>query len=460
MNSCPTNRFLSTIIVMDFNTFEDVTAYLDSFSYSDKAKAPGFLRGARVERMYLLLSHLGHPERDYKTIHIAGSKGKGSTALYISTLLKSANVKCGLYLSPHLRDYRERFTLSGSFFPTDFLIECARELKEKIDSFSLPPSLGSSKPSTFEMYTLYAYLLFSRSHCEQAVIETGIGGRLDATNTISSYAEVLTAVELEHRELLGNTIREIAIEKSKIIKPFSTVFIGKERGDAKEVFIKEAKEMNASYFTLDNELLNYQTKTTEKGEECTINFKDGSSYSLTLSMRGEVQVQNAALAILCAKKLGFFNGEESLRAIEKATLPGRFEMHSLKNKTVVLDVAHTKSSMDNTISSFNELFKEKKSRVCIFGAVAGKDTKGMLSSILSSFDNVIISKPGSFKKSNIEEIYKAACDLKRKEQSIFLLEDAAPAFAKALTLGSAILIAGSFYLAANFDEVIDGYKCK
>ncbi len=439
---------------MDFSNFDEVVSYLDSFSYKDKAQAPGIIRDARLERMEILLKALDNPEKSYKTLHLAGSKGKGSTGLYLASLLKAKGFKTGLYLSPHLKDYRERFTLAGDFFEDSFLLETAEILYEKTHNLTLPEALGPIYPSTFEMYTAYAYLLFAKASCTWAVIETGMGGRLDATNTIESTASILLPIELEHTSVLGNTITEIAREKSKIIKHSDKgVFVSLQKDEALEVFKKEAESKGVPLFSLASALKKLETETNEEAEICHISFTYGTSYDLKLAMKGVVMAENAALAILCAKKLGFITAE-GLKSIEKARLPGRFEEIKKENHTITLDVAHTGESMKHTISSFIALHKKREERVCIFGSVLGKDTYHMLLAIIKEFDKIIISRPGNFKKSDIEGIYKEAMALKNDKQEIFLLEKADEAYEKALEMGKHILITGSFYLSAEFEEVI------
>ena len=147
---------------------------LESFFDSYMPSLSSSLRENRLERMSLLLDHLGNPEKTFQTIHIAGSKGKGSTATFLSALLEGKGYSVGLYLSPHVYDIRERFTLASRFFSDEEYTLALEELQEKLSSFSLPSSLGPERPTTFELYTAYAYLLFKRKGCRWAVIETGL----------------------------------------------------------------------------------------------------------------------------------------------------------------------------------------------------------------------------------------------------------------------------------------------
>ena len=199
---------------MQISSFEDVIRFTEQFTNLEKQTSHYTTRTYRLDRMHDLLAHLGNPERAFKKIHLAGSKGKGSTASYLASALTSMGYKTGLYLSPHLVDYRERFTLSGTFFDDSLLVSTGQELADSIEGFTFRDEWGETNPTTFELFTAYAYLLFKNSGCSWAIIETGLGGRLDATNTIIPEASVLCPIELEHTKILGSTIREIATEKS------------------------------------------------------------------------------------------------------------------------------------------------------------------------------------------------------------------------------------------------------
>lgn len=226
---------------------------LESFFDSYMPSLSSSLRENRLERMSLLLDHLGNPEKSFQTIHIAGSKGKGSTATFLSALLEKKGYSVGLYLSPHVYDIRERFTIASRFFSDEEYTLALEELQEKLSSFSLPSSLGPEKPTTFELYTAYAYLLFKRKGCKWAVIETGLGGRLDATNTISPYATLFTPIELEHTKILGSTLTEIAREKAGIMREGVPSFSFPQREEAEKELKRNAEEIGSplSFLSID-----------------------------------------------------------------------------------------------------------------------------------------------------------------------------------------------------------------
>lgn len=294
-------------------------------------------------------------------------------------------------------------------------------------------------------------MLFKNTHCEYAVIETGMGGRLDATNTLQPVACVLTPIELEHTAVLGNTIELIATEKSKIIKPEAKCFFSYQKPSALNIFKEEAKACNAEYFSLADYVSKIESYTTDSCEKTLIKWKDGTSENLNLLLKGHVQSENAALALLVLKNLGFTNSETIRKAIEEAMLPGHFEKVSEK-PDIYIDGAHTVASLTNLISSFKEIHNSKNSTV-IFGCLSDKDIDKMTDLVVDNFSRIIIATPGTFKKSNIDSIFNVVCEkTKDTDKSVKLIPDVKQAldFAKKNTpANEAVLVAGSFYLAGD-----------
>ncbi|MGH0052843.1 MAG: bifunctional folylpolyglutamate synthase/dihydrofolate synthase, partial [Sphaerochaetaceae bacterium] len=419
---------------MQISSFDDVISFTERFTNLEKQTSHYTTRIYRLDRMHSLLAHLGNPERAFKKIHLAGSKGKGSTASYLASALTSLGYKTGLYLSPHLSDYRERFTMSGTFFDEDLLINSGQELVQGIRGFTFRDEWGETNPTTFELFTAYAYLLFKNSGCSWAVIETGLGGRLDATNTIIPEASVLCPIELEHTKILGSTIAEIATEKSKIIKPGVPVFIGLEDGEALKVFLAEAKAQQSKVYLLEDHLLSLVSSTTTEGEQVHYQWKDGEEEHLCLSMRGQVQAQNSALAMLTLKALGLFE-KKVLPALEQNQIPGRFQQLA-KNPNLYVDGAHTTRSLQALLNSFSSLHPTKKNTV-IFGALEDKDHTHMLELLLDHFQRIIISRPGTFKKSDISQLHQLAMSLAAKREckyEIYLIEDNKEALKEAFSI--------------------------
>ncbi len=446
---------------MQISSFDDVLRFTEQFTNLEKQTTHYTTRTYRLDRMEALLKHLGNPEKSFKKIHLAGSKGKGSTASYLAASLTALGFKTGLYMSPHLSDYRERFTLSGTFFDDYILVAAGQELVDALSGFVFTDEWGETNPTTFELYTAYAFLLFKISGCDWAVIETGLGGRLDATNTIIPEASVLCPIELEHTKILGNTIAEIAGEKSKIIKEGVPVFIGWEEGEALQVFLEEAKQKHSPAFLIDEYLENLQTTTTTEGEKVTYTWKDGTKQDLCLQMRGHVQAQNTALALLVLKQLGLFD-ERVLPALEKNQIPGRFQQLAAK-PYLYLDGAHTLRSLKALLASFSDLHPSDSNTV-IFGALEDKDHTHMIELLLDHFTKIIISQPGTFKKSDIKALAALTRSLANKRDvsyDIILIEDNAEALKQAFAMtpkDSAILTCGSFYLAGGIKRAFDAAR--
>lgn len=403
----------------------------------------GLLRDNRLERMKLLLAQLGNPENSFKSIHIAGSKGKGSTAFFISRMLSGNGHKCGLYLSPHVYDLRERFTLSGVFFSDQAYLKAAADLESGIRCFKLPPQLGPEKPTTFELYTAYSYILFRNENCDYAAIETGLGGRLDATNTISPIAEIITTIELEHTDILGDTIEKIAAEKAGIIKEHSSVFVGNTAKEAISVIGKRCNDMNS-------ELAAFQSSFQDaklKGSIVSAMI-NGRKISIKLPYPSEKEGEDALLGYLALHKLGLINDEKI--DLSGLSLPGRYERYG----RYIFDGAHTKASAESLRDTL-EANENLDHSTLIFSAAEGKDIKDMLLSLVPLFDRVIISKPDSFKKSDPKEIFSLARGL-FPEKEIYLIEDREAAVEKAEESDGLILVTGSFYLVSRIRRAVNG----
>lgn len=439
---------------MKFSSFDQVISYMERFMNLERKTDLYSSRTYRLDRMADMLNKLDNPQNSYKTIHIAGSKGKGSTASFIAKALEKQGYKTGLYMSPHVSDYRERFTLSGTFVDDKILCETGDYLKEKLDSYSF----GDTFPTTFEMYTAFAFLLFKKLGCSYAVIETGLGGRLDATNVIKPIASIITPIELEHTELLGNTITEIATEKSKIIKKDIPSFISYQKEEAEIVLREEAKNQNSEFYSLKDCVKELKTSIQDNRQNVELVFDDSYKVKLKLKMLGAVQAYNCALAILVLRKLGLFD-QSAISALEENVIPGRMEEVSFERK-LYLDGAHTEQSMKNLLETFKELYPETKG-ICIFASVKGKHYYQMLQSVLSVFDQVVITKPGTFKVSNPTLLYECAKSLASSNQTVVLLEDTKQALQYCINhtqKENPILACGSFYLAGVIKEALNGYK--
>ncbi|MDZ7795164.1 MAG: Mur ligase family protein [Spirochaetia bacterium] len=443
------------------NPAEELFAYFGSFvNFEQKQKQT--IREYRLDRMHQLLEFFGSPHTRLHTIHIAGSKGKGSTAIYLARGLEALGYPTGLYSSPHISNYRERITRAGSFFPTEMYLTVGSRIKQALPEFNRTVLAGAAEPTAFELFTLFAFLLFIEAGCSYAVIETGIGGRLDATNVITPQASVITPIELEHTDILGSTLEQIASEKAGIIKPGVPVFVSPQREKALRVLREKAEQSRSPLFYFPEYPQEFSATVDSLGTRLQLQWEDDSrspknkGITLSLAMQGEVQAENAALALSVIREMlpeQFSSPSHSgvLEAVASAGLPGRMEK-CRSTPAVILDGAHTPSSIQRTIAAFQQVYGSQG--ICIFGSVEGKNTIGMAEAITEAFSDIIISQPGTFKPNSPEEVAKVFRTL---SPSAELITNPSTALQRALELSGGtrpVLVTGSFYMVAEIRPLL------
>lgn len=426
-------------------------AFLYIESFTNLEKTPGTsMRPYRLNRMKALLEMFENPQNRLKTVHISGSKGKGSTGVYIASVLREAGFTTGLYTSPHVSSYKERITVAGREIDDGPIVTQAMRIRDLIESTDPLPLPGKSEPTTFELLTLLAYLVFAEIGCTWAVIETGIGGRLDATNILMPRATVHTLVEFEHTEILGNTIAEIAYEKAGIMKPGIPAFCGPQRPDAEDVFRRRADKISAPIFFAKDRIKSMRVSGDSAGLFVDVETAEGESVHLKPGMPGAFQADNAVLAYLVADHLLQSEGTAAvarkralIEGIGLGKLPGRMELICAE-PPVMLDAAHTASSAQRLLEAYKEIYSE--TGVLIFGSVLGKDVRSMAEILAPAFKNVIISTPGTFKQSDPEGVYR---EFKAINDNTELILNPSEAYQRALSISRdtfPILITGSFYM--------------
>lgn len=402
----------------------------------------------RLDRMRALCGDFGNPETAFKSIHVAGSKGKGSLCAMLASVLDVSGRKTGLYSSPHILEYSERISLAGAPMPEEIIVGEGEKIARFLGTWEKSPHASLGPPTFFELVTLLAFLCFRESRCEWAVIETGLGGRLDSTNVIMPEAAVLTAIELEHTEYLGNSIEEIAAEKAGIIKPGTMVFSGRMRPAALAVMEAKAAQARATLYSAQELCRSSGVRVGAEGTRALISVRkeDGGerSISVSLSLTGTIQAENAALAALVVDRLLPEIGDEALvQGLSRTVLQARFQLLRCE-PAVVADGSHTPDSIKLCLESWLTL--HGPGGILVFGCAADKDAIGMAKALEGAFDRVIVTSPGSFKKSSPIAVFDA---FRGKCASLSLEPDTAKALALANGYGQKILVTGSFYLAAE-----------
>ena len=437
-------------------TVDQAFSYIESFTNLEK-KPVTSMRPYRLDRMKALLELFGNPQDQIKTVHLSGSKGKGSTGVYIASVLKESGFVTGLYTSPHVSSYKERITIAGQEIEDEIIVSQTEIIRRRISAINASLLPGRSDPTTFELLTLLAYLVFLAIDCQWAVIETGIGGRLDATNILLPNATVHTLVELEHTDILGNTLAEIAFEKAGIMKPKVPAFCGHQTPEAEEVFADRARQIGAPITFVREKVRSMETSEEGIATRVDITFDTGESASLRPGMIGAFQVDNAVLAYLVADHILRRSGisDDARRqalcgGIAKGRLPGRMELVRT-DPPIMLDAAHTPSSVQRLLEAYTQIYPNPG--LLIFGSVLGKNPGAMAKILAPAFKTVIISTPGTFKQSDPEAVYRKFKAINNQTELILVPE---AAFRRALSLSEnriPILVAGSFYMIGEIRRI-------
>jgi dihydrofolate synthase/folylpolyglutamate synthase len=352
-------------------------------------------------------------------------------------------------------DFRERVTLGNSFFDEELYAGAGNELKKIAEVYA---SENGEAPGYFELLTLWFFLCARLARCDLMAVETGLGGRLDATNILDPEVSVITPIELEHTEYLGTTIDAIAAEKAGIIKPLKPLVLSGQKSEALTVFREHAERSKSPLFYFPDCAALEDIRIDETGTFFNLSLKINSSKEsfsdLFVPMPGGIQAENAGLAVLAVKTV-FPQTEE--QAIKKGLagfrLPARFERIS-ERPVIVIDGAHTKQSVDLCLKTFKSLYGD--GGILIFGCAADKDVLSMAELCVPRFSKIIITRPGSFKKSFPEEIYSVfvrEAEKNKNPPELIYLPQTEEAIDKAIGLASGlgvpVLGTGSFYLAGE-----------
>jgi len=391
-----------------------------------------------LENIVGFLNHLGNPQKELKTIHIAGSNGKGSTASFISSILQEFGYKVGLYTSPHFVKFNERVVINGKQINDDYIANFISNHENYIDEHQL---------TFFEVTTAMAFQYFREMKPDYCVIETGLGGRLDATNVLDPLAVVITSISLEHTNVLGNSIEQIVFEKVEIIKRNSKVFTGILVSEAMDVVINKCKETQSEIFKIENyisnDLNNIRLST------------DDSVLPLNPPLRGNYQKKNAALAALCVSKTFQLQDEQNyLNGISNVCLntglQGRYEYYH-KNPTIIFDSAHNPEGIDAFLNEFRNESRNYKSRTLIFGAMRDKAISEMLVSLSKYFDKILLAKI-QYERAAQPEDLKVLCNNLNINSQIIEKPSAFIADFKANETTECLVVLGSMYLLGEIKQ--------
>ena len=342
-----------------------------------------------LEHTVQLLDEIGNPHNKLKLVHVAGTNGKGSTCSILTKILIDHGFKVGLYTSPHLKKFNERIQINNCQISDEYIATFFNENKDKINKIAA---------TFFETTTSMAFYYFADQAVDFAVIETGLGGRLDSTNVIIPKVCGITSISLDHTEILGDTIEKIAIEKAGIIKQDVPILTIEQDPSVQEVLRKEADKKNSNLDVITNSEINI-IKSNKDGT-----FFNYSDMEFELPLIGDYQVKNCVLAIKIAKKLlgSSFNSSKAKKSVKSIKWPGRLEQ--IKNKNMYYDVAHNVEGIRAMIKTISKFHPDKKI-IGLFCLKSDKNSKAICNVIKNIFETIILchDKNGYLLKTTVLE---------------------------------------------------------
>lgn len=399
-----------------------------------------------LQNIKTLMEKLGNPQDKLKIIHIAGTNGKGSCTSFVNSALVSQGYKVGMFTSPSIYNFEERIRINNKNISEDKLIDLMNEVREVAETMEV-------FPADFELVTAIAFLYFYREKCDFAIMEVGLGGRLDATNVAQNpLITLITSISLDHQQFLGNTIPEIALEKAGIIKENVPLVLYSQSKEAMDSIIGVANSKNSKVILNDLEKIEL-LENTKNGQ--IINYKDFKN--LKINLLGSHQINNATISLELLeqlRKMGFEISNESIyNGFSSVTWPCRFELVS-KNPDFILDGAHNIDGIEKFISSMNFYYKDNK-KIGIFGVLADKDYNEMLAKIVPCFDVFLTVRPDSERAMESKELKERIEKLTKKK--VYSFENYQDAIDKAFEISKeddVISAFGSLYFVGEVRNLL------
>lgn len=450
-------------------SYEEVIETLDTYQNLERVGVTPAALGGGSERMHKLIKRLGSPHASIPTIHIAGTKGKGSVSSMVAAVLVASGIKTGLYTSPHVDELRERIQINGRPVSESRFIEAAATVLREAAAMR---EEGNS-PSWFEIMTAIAIISFQNARVEAMILETGIGGRLDATNLpdLRLVASGLTAISKDHEEILGSSLNAIAAEKAAIIRQGIPVVSMAQEASVMQVIEKTAANLNSPLFTVGKEIrvaFRKEAIPDKPGIGQRLDMETWSNVypDVPIAMLGRHQADNAGLALGLADLFLEYMDREKLdslllkRAWRSLSLPARLEVMS-NNPWHVVDGAHNPASAWAAAETVVENFSATE-RTLIFGVAKDKDYKGMLRILAPLFSHIVLVPFNSPRAANPEELDKfVRAEFPQVKTAIAVDATHAVELATEFTpLDGLILSCGSLWLAGEIRAMCRREKAK
>lgn len=408
-----------------------------------------------TERMEWMLEQLGHPERNLKFIHIAGTNGKGSNVAILASILRESGYDVGTYISPHVTEYLSRISYNGEVIVEEAFLSIAHTLKELADALA-ETEMGA--PTEFEILTMTAILYFARYTYPDIVIwETGLGGLHDSTNVVYPLISIITNVAFDHMRILGNTLAEIAAQKAGIIKAGVPVVTGVEAEEALQVIEEKAAEKRSTLYRLGRQFTIEDPMIDHEEQTFTFRSPFHTYHGLSLGLKGVHQFANAATALMAIELLGtyyafYFEEDAIRRGLLKAENPGRLEEVG-EHPTILLDGAHNPHGMRALAESIPELYSYRR-MILLLSIMQDKLVDEMLEAILPLTHVVVVTRAKNQRAMEPERLAEKIRG-KNADLPIYIIEEPEEAVVEAHRMAEEedlLLITGSLYLIESVRE--------
>ena len=408
-----------------------------------------------LERTHKLLEHLGNPEKDLKLIHIAGTNGKGSTTSMITEILMGAGYRVGMYTSPFIEEFEERIQINKRNIPKEILANLIDEVKVAVDRVI---EEGYNHPTEFEIITVLMLLYFKKEKIDFGVIEVGLGGRLDSTNVIIPILQVITSISFDHTNLLGNTLEEIAREKSGIIKRNIPTIIYPQEEEVLKVIKNKCIDMGSDLYIADNDNIKFVKVVNKDKPYQLLKYKSKEELDILLPLLGEHQILNLSVAmktieVLNNRKVVNITTESIIESIKNVTWKGRLEVLS-NNPYVVIDGAHNIQGIQTLSKNIKKYF-EYDNLYLILGILADKDVEEMIKVITPMAKKVYAVTPNSIRAELAEDLKK---EIIKYNENCQAYDDYKEAYLTALNdadENDLILASGSLYMVGDMRKIIN-----
>jgi dihydrofolate synthase/folylpolyglutamate synthase len=422
--------------------------YQKSLEYLYSLTQSGIKLG--LENTQAMLSHFDNPQLKIPTIHLAGTNGKGSTAAFTESILRSAGNRVGLFTSPHLNDFRERIQINRKLMSEKDLVDLIQKIKEASQYLEINPTF-------FEFSAVMAFLYFFEQKTDWNIIETGLGGRLDATNLCKGKISIITSISLDHTQYLGNSLKEIATEKAEIIKKDGIVIAGCIGEEAMKPIINKANSLNAPLYRFKNDFEIGEVELSKDGLYFDYRGRKNHFRKLHIPLLGRYQANNAAIAVsagLILNEIGIEIAESAIRkGLSETSWDGRLEIVGTR-PTIVLDCAHNPESVKELATALSDHFVYKRC-IIVLGVMGDKPIDKLIETIEGIADHIILVKPNQKRSADPELLLKK---LAKSQKVVEIIEEIPYALSTAHNISNPediICVTGSVFTVAEARQSIE-----